>query len=244
MVAATKHIADFGQAVVSQLFGQRHCNLTRTCDRARTTLGQQIGNLDLVVLGDRALNVIHRDQFVLQRQQVFQGFANQLDGDVAAHEVRVCDHAFKRAFQLTDVGADTLGNKERRIVWQIDFGLVSLFHQDRDAGFQLRRLDGDRQAPAEAGFKALFKAFDFFRVAVTGKNDLLATFKQGVEGVEKLFLGPLFASEELNVIDQQRIHRTVEAFELVDRVQLQGLDHVGDESLRVQVHDLGIRVLL
>ncbi len=244
MVAAAKHIADFRQAVVSQLFGQRHGNLTRTSDRARTTLGQQVGNLDLVILGDSALNVIHRDQFVLQRQQVFQGFANQLDGDIAAHEVRVGDHALERAFQLTDVGTNTLGNKERRIVGQIDFGLVGLFHQDRYTGFQLRRFDGNRQPPAKAGFQAFFKAFNLFRVAVTGENDLLATFEQGVEGVEKLFLGAFLAGKELDVIDQQRIHRTVEALELVDCIQLQRLDHVGHKTLRMQVHNLGIRVLL
>ncbi|MNY03045.1 hypothetical protein D3C86_1356440 [compost metagenome] len=180
----------------------------------------------------------------MQRQQVLQGFANQLDGDVAAHEVRVGDHAFERAFQFTDVGANALGNEERRVMGQVDFGLVGLLHQNRDPGLQLRRLDGYRQAPTEAGFQALFKAFDFFRIAVTGENDLLATFKQGVEGVEKLFLGTLLAGEELNVIDQQRIHRTVETFELVDSVQLQGLDHVRHETLGMQVHHLGIRVLL
>ncbi|MNQ78314.1 hypothetical protein D3C85_932220 [compost metagenome] len=158
--------------------------------------------------------------------------------------MRVGDHALERAFQLTDVGANALGNEERGIVRQLDFGLIGLLHQDRHAGFQLRRLDRYGQAPAKAGFEAFFKAFDFFRVAVTGENDLLATFKQGVEGVEKLFLGTLLAGEELNVIDQQRIHRTVEAFELVDRVQLQGLDHVRHETLGMQVHHLGIRVLL
>jgi len=129
-------------------------------------------------------------------------------------------------------------------VRQLDFGLISLLHQDRHAGFQLRRLDGNRQAPAEAGLEALFKAFDFFRVAVTGENDLLATFKQGVEGVEKLFLGTLFTGEELNIVNQQSVHRTVEALELVDRIQLQCLDHVGHKALGMQVHDLGIRVLL
>src|SRR3990167_5693322 len=89
----------------------------------------------------------------------------------------------------------------------------------------------------------LFQAFDFFRVTVTGENHLLAAFEQGVEGVEKLFLGTLFLGEELNVIDQQCVHRTVEALELVDRIQVQGLDHVRDETLGMQVHHLGIRVL-
>ncbi|MNF91501.1 hypothetical protein D3C84_741040 [compost metagenome] len=62
--------------------------------------------------------------------------------------------------------------------------------------------------------------------------------------MEKLFLGTLFTGEELNVIDEQRIHRTVEALELVDGIELQCLDHVRNETLGMQVDHLGIRILL
>ena len=62
--------------------------------------------------------------------------------------------------------------------------------------------------------------------------------------MEELFLGTLFLGEELNVIDQQRIHRTVKALELVDGIQLQGLDHVRHKTLGMQVNHLGIRVFL
>jgi len=129
-------------------------------------------------------------------------------------------------------------------VGQIDFSLIGLLHQDRHTGFKLRRLDGNRQTPAEARFKTLFEPFDFFRVTVAGQNHLLTAFKQGVEGVEELFLGPLLARKELNVIDEQGVYRTVEALELVDGVELQGFNHVSYKTLGMQVHDLGIRVLL
>ncbi len=145
-------------------------------------------------------------------------------------EVRVGNHPLQRAFQFTHVGADALGNEEGSIVRQIDLGLLGLLHQDRHTGLQLRRLHRHRQAPAETRLQALFKAFDLLGVAVAGENHLLAALKQGVEGVEELFLGTLLAGKELDVVDQQRIHRAVEALELVDRVELQRLDHVGDEA--------------
>ena len=68
MVATAKYIADFRQAVVGQLFGQRHSDLTRPGYRARTALGQQIRYFDLVVLSHGALDVIHTHQLVLQGQ--------------------------------------------------------------------------------------------------------------------------------------------------------------------------------
>ncbi|MCY1496718.1 hypothetical protein D9M68_306590 [compost metagenome] len=130
------------------------------------------------------------------------------------------DHPFQSAFQLADVGANTLGDEERGIVRQIDLGLLGFLHQDRDTGFQLRRLHGNRETPTKTGFQALFQALDLLRVAVAGKDHLLAPFEQGVEGVEKLLLRTLLAGEELNVVDQQCVHGTVEALELVDGIQL------------------------
>ena len=127
---------------------------------------------------------------------------------------------------------------------QVNLGLIGLLHQDRYAGLKLRRFDGNRQAPAKTRLETLFEAFDLFRVAVTGQNHLLTTFKQGVEGVEELFLGPFLARKELNVIDQQGIHRTVEALEFVDGIELQGFDHIRYKTLGMQVHNLGIRVFL
>ncbi|MNO98335.1 hypothetical protein D3C76_900800 [compost metagenome] len=62
--------------------------------------------------------------------------------------------------------------------------------------------------------------------------------------MEKLFLRALLAGEELDIVDQQRIDRAIEALEFVDGIELQRLDHVGDETLRVQVDHLGIRVFL
>lgn len=128
---------DFRQAVIGQFLRQRHGHLTGARDGARTPLGKQIGDLDLVVLGGGALNIIDADQLVLQGQQILERLANQLDGDVAAHEVRVSDHAFQRTFQLTHVGANALSDEERGIVRQIDLGLIGLLHQDRYTGFQL-----------------------------------------------------------------------------------------------------------
>ena len=244
MVATTEHVADFRQTVVGQLLGQGHGYLTRARDRTRTTLGQQIGDLDLVVLSDSTLNVIHTDQFVLQRQQILERFTNQLDGDVTAHEMRVSDNPLQCTFQLTDVGSNALSDEKGCVMRELDFGLVGLLHQDCYAGLQLWRLDSHRQAPTKARLQTLFQAFDFLGIAVRGKDYLLATLKQGVEGVEKLFLRALFASEELDIVDQQRVHRAVEALEFVDGVELQRFDHVRDETLRMQVHHLGVRILL
>ena len=110
-------------------------------------------------------------------------------------------------------------------------------HEDRDAGFQFRRLDRDRETPAEARFQPFFQAFDLLRITVARQDDLLLAFEQRVERVEELFLRAVLAGEELDVVDQQRIERAIRGLEIVDRVVLERFHHVADETLGVHVGD-------
>ena len=80
-----------------------------------------------------------------------------------------------------------------------------LAFQDGVAGFRFRGADGDSQPRAEAGFQAGFQAFDFFRVAVAGEDDLPLLVYQLIESVEKFGLRLVFAAEKLHVVHQQGI---------------------------------------
>ena len=60
MIPAAKGIADFRQAMVGQLFGERHRHLPRPRDRAAAPLRQQIRDANLVVFSDGLLNIFHR----------------------------------------------------------------------------------------------------------------------------------------------------------------------------------------
>src|SRR5690606_14175316 len=71
-----------------------------------------------------------------------------------------------------------------------------------------------------------------------------AAFEQSVEGMEELLLRAFLLGKELDVVDQQRIYRTIEALEFIDRVELRRLDHVRYETLGMQVDHLRIGILL
>jgi hypothetical protein len=162
-------------------------------------------------------------------------FANSSVIGVAG-EMRGGDHAPQRALEFAHVGADALGDEERDFLGQLDLRRrACLAHQDRDAGLELRRLDRDRQTPAEARLQPLLEAVDLLRIAIAGQDHLLLALEQRVEGMEELLLRALLAREELNVVDQQRIERAIRGLEIVDGVVLQRLDHVADEALAVHV---------
>ena len=67
---AAEGVTDLRQAVVGEFLGQGHGDLTRTGHGARTALGEQVRQLDLVVLGHGALDVVDPHLLVLQGQQV------------------------------------------------------------------------------------------------------------------------------------------------------------------------------
>ena len=125
---------------------------------------------------------------------------------------------------------------------QIDPQVARLALEDGDARLQVRGLDGHRKPPAEARAQALLQAGKFLREAVAGEDDLLPRLEQRVEGMEELLLGALLAGEELDIVDEQGVDRAVVPFELVDAVMLQGLDHLRDEALRVQVDHPGLGI--
>ena len=64
VVPAPEVFSDLGQAVLSELLREVHGDLARMRDVGRTTLGVHVGHLDLVVVGNRLLDVLDRDEVV------------------------------------------------------------------------------------------------------------------------------------------------------------------------------------
>ena len=95
---------------------------------------------------------------LLDREQIAQRLAAQLDRELAARKARVGEDALQAAFELAHVGLDVLGEEERdRLVERDRLGFRFL-QQDGDAHLELGRLDGDGEAPAEARDQAVLDA--------------------------------------------------------------------------------------
>ncbi len=80
-------------------------------------------------------------------------------------------------------------------------------------------------------------------VGVGCHHDVRFLGQEGLESVEKLFLGAVLVGEELHVVDQEQIERVVLLLELVEGLALVGLDHVRHELLGMDVEDLAARLV-
>src|SRR6185369_10180514 len=80
------------------------------------------------------------------------------------------------------------------------------------------------------------------RRTVRTDNDLFLLIVQSVESVEELFLSPLFSSHELNVVDQQHVHRSILLTETLRLVVANRIDQIVHESLGRDVTEFQVLV--
>ena len=103
VVPAPEVFSDLGQAVLSELLREVHGDLARMRDVGRTTLGVHVGHLDLVVVGNRLLDVLDRDEVVDHGELIPKHALGHVDRDFAmcgGLELLVGDHLLQSAFEF------------------------------------------------------------------------------------------------------------------------------------------------
>src|SRR5579862_4239352 len=113
--------------------------------------------------------------------------------------------------------------------------ILGLFVQDGDLGFQVRRLNISDQTPLKPGAQPLFDRINVLGQAVRRNHDLLVLFVQSIEGVKKFFLGAFLAGYELNIVNQENVHRMKTLAEAEHFVEAQGVDHFNGEFFSADV---------
>ena len=112
------------------------------------------------------------------------------------------DHPDQRPLELADVFLHLVRDEREHVLRHqprvgTNFGL-----QDGDPRFKVGRLNIGDQAPRKAGTQPVLQGGDLFRWPVGRDHDLAVELVQGIEGMEKFFLGPIFAGQELDIVDQ------------------------------------------
>ena len=153
------------------------------------------------------------------------------------------DDALERALEFADIRFETLGDKERHVAGYLGVGLLRLAVEYRDPGFQVGRLDVDRQSPAETRADAILEALDLLGESIAGNDHLRVSLVERVESMKKLFLRAALVGEKLDIVDQQRIEAAIRILEVVHAAVLQGFDHVRDEALAIDIEDIGVRIV-
>ena len=110
----------------------------------------------------------------------------------------------------------------------LDLGLAI---QDRQFGFQVRRLNINHQAPFKPGTEPFHQTRRLFGSRVAGQHNLLLVIVQLIERMEKLFLCSLFPRQDLHIVHQQHIGGAVVLMEERHPVGSNALDKLVHEAL-------------
>src|SRR5437764_119246 len=117
--------------------------------------------------------------------------------------------ARQRALQLADVSLDFVCDEAEHLFRDQAHVVAELGVKDGEASLEVRRLDISDKTPFESRTQPVLERRDLLGRAVGRDDDLLVDLVKRIEGMEELFLGPVLAGEELNVVDQQHVDRAV-----------------------------------
>ena len=125
-------------------------------------------------------------------------------------EGRHCDQPSQRALQFTDVRLGLRGDEDAHVLWQVDpfrLGLLSrMAILVSRSGACTSTINPHSKRERSRSTKP-----DSCSARIAGDHDLFVVIIQFVESVEELFLGPFFPGQNVNVVDQQHIRRTIVA---------------------------------
>ena len=243
MIAPTKAVANLRQRMARKLSGQAHRHLPRARDRPAAPFGKHVRMLDLVVLRHDPLDVLDGRQAPLHRDQVVQRPPHQLLGDRRLGELRMREGAAQRAFEFADVRAYALGDVQRHVIRYLETARFGLLLQDGGARLQIRRLHFHRHPAHEPRHEAHLQAFHFARVAIACEHHLMLPLEHAVEHVEELLLRAHLVRKELDVVDQQHLHRAIALHHVLDRAGSNALHHVVHEPFGTNIERLLVRKL-
>jgi len=91
---------------------------------------------------------------------------------------------------------------------------ISPSSENSHAGFEVRGLDVRDETPFERERSRSSRSGISLGAGIGGDDDLLPGVIEIVEGVEELFLRPLLARDELDIVDEQEIDGPVLGAEL------------------------------
>ena len=96
------------------------------------------------------------------------------------------------------------------------------------------------KSPFEPRSQPFLERRNFMRRMVAAEDDLLLRVVQRVERVEELGLRAFLARDELDVVDEQDVDRSIALAEIEDAIVAKRVDHLVHESLGRDVGELRI----
>src|SRR5688572_13346713 len=142
------------------------------------------------------------------------------------------NNTIQSAFEFTDVGLHTAGDRFKNLIRNLTPRPFGFRAQNRKSGFKIRRLDVGGKAPFKAGSQSFIQCDQGFWRAVRSDDNLLILPMQSVKGMEEFLLCGFFSGNELDIIYEQNISRTIFLSKSLIGMSTNGIDHVVGEFLR------------
>src|SRR5262249_13809937 len=117
------------------------------------------------------------------------------------------------------------------------------FPQDRHTSFDVRRLKLSGESPFKARNQAVLQICDLGSGPIAGKDDLLMSIEKRIECVKEFFLGPLFTSKKLDVVNQEKVDLAIAFWEFDQITVLDRVNKLVDEQFTGEINHFHFSLL-
>src|SRR6266699_882715 len=148
-------------------------------------------------------------------------------------------YAHQRALEPAHVAANTSREELVNVIVQFNLQGARFLPQNGKTRLDVGRLQLRGQAPLETRNQTVFEIGNLRGRTITREHDLFVTVEEGIKGVKKFLLRPLFAGEKLNIVDQEQIGLAVTFAEFHQSIVLNRVDKFVDEELAREIHHFG-----
>src|SRR5436305_3882291 len=142
---------------------------------------------------------------------MFQALVSHSQRDRLVREGRHRDQAGQSTFEFSHVALRFRCNKDANILGQENTLRFGLLVENGHFRLEIGSLNVYQQAPFKPGAQSLDETGKLARSRVARNHQLLLVIVEFIEGVEELFLGPLFSCNDVDIVNEKDVGSSVMA---------------------------------
>lgn len=237
MLSTIKYIADPLVRIAKLIFEEIHRDLSRYHQVSGTVIAENRFFFDTEIITHRFDHLFIRNRTKYVFDAIFPlSYVRMLDSESskartygingwhAPVELILSNHLVENTLYLSYIAAEIVGDILGYFLWDDKFFFTSFLLEDSQTSLKIWFINIDHDPPLKSAHESWLDFSEFFWRTVRTEDDLFSRIVEDIKKCIDFFLCPLFASQKLDIIDEEDIDSSEASAHLIDFPILDGID--------------------
>lgn len=238
---AAEVLADFGEGRAGVFAGEPHGEHPRMADDRRLAFGLQRLFVDTEHFANRVGDVGQADCLAVDSYQIGEGPLGKRQIDAAVKCFAGGVQAIEGTGELTSVAIELRGKPFEHCARRGCFVRAGQLFENGQSRGQVRGINSANQATADAGDEFAAEVFQFGQSAIGSEDNLSAGTEERVDGVLQFSERRRFASEKLQIVDQEEFDIAILLAKTGQTSAAEGFDELRGKLFGRQINSTALR---